>query len=287
MYRRHGDRSAGKLLATGAEIFDAALGGGIPTAGLAEFHGAETRDAGALCGFVLGLIGLFVKAGASAAPVLWTGTADVFHEAGMPYAPGLDRRFGVAPGRLLIAQASKTADVLWIAEEAARLDAISVLVVELRGSPRELDLTATRRLHRRALAAGLPIFLLRHSGAPAPTAAPLRFRVGAASAALRKILGRPFPGSIGPPRFSVTLDKNRFAQHAHFILEWNADERVLPHVRPARSRPEDPVALVSLPSHGAHLAPTPGSVVAFEPARRAAASGGRPSAKQRAAHRKP
>src|SRR5690606_36579311 len=119
---------------------------------------------------------------------------------------------------LLLAEAEKLADVLWIAEEAANLGSLAGILLEVRGSPRHLDLTATRRLHRRALAAGHPLFLLRQAGHAEPTAAALRLVVAPMSAAPRLTLSGPLDGSIGPPGFQVSIDKSRTSPPAAFTL---------------------------------------------------------------------
>src|SRR5690606_16179576 len=53
--RRGGIAGQVPVLPTGAGRVDAALGGGMPLAGLVEIHGRETRDAGAVAGFTLAL----------------------------------------------------------------------------------------------------------------------------------------------------------------------------------------------------------------------------------------
>jgi len=157
MVRRGGAaRNDGRLL-TGVDRLDAALGGGLPRAALTEIHGAGTRDAGAVSGFMLGLAGLLLAArrgtAEATAPVLWIGTAEIFGETGFPYAGGLQAMFGIEPETLLFCEAKKLADALWVAEEAARLKEPAAVVIEVRGNPRQLDLTATRRLQARARAA--------------------------------------------------------------------------------------------------------------------------------------
>ena len=111
-----------------------------------------------------------------------------------------------------------------MAEEAAGNKALSAVVLELRGNPARLDLTATRRLHRRAEQAGRPVFLLRQAAFAEPTAAPVRLLVEPAPAGLRRTLAGPLPRSIGPPAFIVTIGKSRTALPGQFIVEWNADE---------------------------------------------------------------
>jgi len=232
-------------LPTGSERFDAALGGGLPPFGLLEIHARASRDAGAAAGFALALSRLLARERAGA-PLLWIGTSEIFREAGQPYAPGLAARFGIPPQSLMVAEAEKLADVLWIAEEAARLDTFAAVLLELRGSPHRLDLTATRRLHRRALIAGSLFFLIRAAGEAEPTAAPIRLLVAAAPAAPRTTLAGPLAGSIGPPAFHVTVSKSRTSIPVTIALEWNDDAFCERRQRSAK----DYVPVVPVPALG-------------------------------------
>lgn len=274
------------LLATGAHAFDDALGGGLSMAALTEILGVQSRDAGAVAGLVLALAGRLLKKTGAAAPLLWVGTAEIFRESGYPYLPGLLDRFGIAAADLLIAEAPKLADALWIAEEATGLKALTAVLLEVPGNPARLDLTATRRLHRRAQAAGRPVFLLRHAGRAEPTAAPVRLIVAPAPASPRLLLGGSLPGSIGPPGFEIRIDKSRTAPPRQFTLEWNADDHAFAD-RPQQALwPQDHGAVVSLSRHRAHPAPAAGSVVAFTSATGDTPAAGRqPSRQQQPAHR--
>lgn len=295
LVRRSGVAESHGLLATGAQHFDAALNGGLPKAALTEFHGAETRDAGTVSGFALALAGLLLKTAKTPAPTLWVGTTEIFREAGFPYARGLQASFGIAPQDLLYAEAPKISDALWIAEEAAGLTALSAVILELRGNPERLDLTATRRLHRRAQMAGRPVFLLRQAAFAEPTAAPVRLVVTPAPATLRNTLAGSLDGSIGRPGIAVTIGKSRAAQPGQFTLEWNPDERTFldrtrsgaTHQQPRdiRNRTKDPVAVVSLSSGRTDPATAARSVLAFTP-RQSSSPGGQPSRPQRPAHRR-
>lgn len=285
LVRRNGIASAGDFfLPTGVERLDETLGGGLPKAALTEIHGTQTRNAGAAAGLALCLVSLMLKTRQKpGALVLWIGTAEIFREAGLPYAAGLEWLFGLAPDRLLFAEAPKPTDALWIAEEAAHIDELAAVIVELRGNPRGLDLTATRRLHRRAQEAGRPVFLLRQSAEPEATAAPVRLIASPAPASLRHTLAGPLAGSIGPPAITVEIGKSRTALPGKFILEWNSDARTLEE---RRDSPENRVAVVS-PSRGrANPAAAAGTVVAFRPAAGETA-GNKPSREQHPAHRRP
>ncbi|RUW29409.1 MULTISPECIES: ImuA family protein [unclassified Mesorhizobium] len=278
------------FLHTGIERLDTALGGGLPKAALSEIHGLETRDAGAVAGFALSLASLILRE-KQGLPILWVGTAEIFREAGFPYASGLHALFGIEPEQLLFSEAPKLLDALWIAEEAARMTAFAAVMLEIRGSPRLLDLTATRRLHARAQNAGRPVLLLRQAGEAEPTAAPVRLVVSAAPAASRKTVAGPLAGSIGRPAFTVDIGKSRTALPGQFTLEWNPDEHAFAERRPQEERAENPVAVVPVPVRGADPAPASGAVLAFpavaSPAPASPTTCDQPSRQQRPAHRGP
>jgi protein ImuA len=268
------------LLSTGAIHLDNVLGGGLPEAALTEIHGSEIRDAGAVTGFTLALAGLLLRREEKRLPVLWIGINQVFAEMGFLHAPGLASFCGVCPEELLVAQAPKLVDALWIAEEAARLKELSAVFLELQGNPNRLDLTATRRLHRRAQLAGRPVFLVRQAADPEPTAAPVRLIVSAAPATPRTTLAGPLADSIGHPAFAVRVDKSRTALPGEFILEWNPHERAFQERQSENSRP-----VVSTPFLGPDFSPASREVVAFKPFDRTAAADLQPPGKQHPAHR--
>ncbi|WP_246249146.1 ImuA family protein [Chelativorans alearense] len=238
--RPEGAAAPMSLAETGTPRLDAALGGGILQAALTEVIGRETRDSGIVSGFSLALAAIASRAGAFSAegarPVLWVATADILAEAGFPYAPSVEQFFGLTPDRLLLVRANRLEDALWAAEEAARLGGFSATFLELRGNPARLDLTATRRLHHRARDAGRPVFLIRHSSEPEPTAAPTRLLVSPAPSSLRETLAGPLPRSIGPPAFAVTLARSRTGKTGTFTLEWNPHDFVFQERWPTGER---------------------------------------------------
>lgn len=274
------------FLSTGVERLDAALSGGLPKAALSEIHGIETRDAGAVAGFALSLASLILKQ-TQGLPVLWIGTSEIFREAGFPYARGLHASFGIEPEQLLFSEAPKLVDALWVAEEAARMTALAAVILEIRGNPQRLDLTATRRLHARAQSAGRPVFLLRQAAEPEPTAAPVRLIVASAPAVPRDTIVGPLAGSIGRPAFTLTIGKSRTALPGQFTLEWNPDERAFDErwgdERRGEERAKNPVAVVSLSRGRKDPAAASGAVLAF-PAVGSPAAGDQPPQGQRAAY---
>ena len=114
------------------------------------------------------------------------------------------------------------------------MTALAAVILEIRGSPQRLDLTATRRLHARAQSAGRPVFLLRQAAEAEPTAAPVRLIVSSAPAAPRRTIAGPLAGSIGRPAFTVSIGKSRTALPGQFTLEWNPDEHAFEERRPRR-----------------------------------------------------
>jgi len=276
--------SPAPVLSTGVAGFDAALGGGLPLAALTEIHAAETRDAGAAAGLALALVSLLGTAD-TATPILWVGTSEVFREGGFPYALGLRERFGIDPSAFLVSETPRLTDALWVAEEAARAKAFAAVFLEVRGNAQALDLTATRRLHRRAQEAARPLFLLRQAAVPEPTAAPVRLLVEPSKAGLRQTVAGPLPRSIGPPGLVVAIDKSRLALPDAFELEWNPHERSFQERRSGQAAAQDPVAVVSLSQHRADRPPAPRAVVAFRTANGPARH--QPEAEQHPAHSRP
>lgn len=267
------------FLATGVDGFDAALGGGMPRAALTEIHATESRTSGLSAGFAMAVAALAARARVGT-PLLWIGTSEIFREAGFPYAIGMAGRFGVPLASMLFAEAPKLADALWIAGEAARLSTLACVILEQRGNPERLDLTATRRLHRRAIASGRPVLLLRQGAVADPTAAPVRLVVSPAPATPRRTLGGPVAGTIGDPAFLVAIGKSRAAPAGPFVLEWNSHDLAFRERKPAHSR-----RLVSVPRHGADMAAEARSVLAFPPAAAGATAGDQPPGRERAADR--
>ena len=266
LVRRDGIAEAG-LLPIGVEALDRPLGGGLPRAALTELHGAQMRDAGAVTGFALGLASIMLRDTEEPAPLLWIAAGGMAAEAGELYAPGVVFRYGVPPDRLIFSRVRRIEDALWVAEEAASLSALSLVVLEVAASPRKLDLTATRRLHRRAQLSGRPLFLLRHAGRPEPTAAPVRLGIGAAPAGERPLLSGTLAGSIGPPAVTVTVTRSRNHMPASVTLEWSDDARAWrPKDIAVFERPADTGAVAALSPDGSHPAPALGSRLALRDA---------------------
>jgi protein ImuA len=276
------------FIPTGVPCLDERLNGGLPGAALTEIHGGGMRDIGAVTGFALALACLVLQKNTSGGPLFWIGTEDGFHEGGVPYAPALLKDYGIAPERFILSRIRKIEDALWVAGETAKLKSVSALVIEVRGNPARIDLTATRRLQRRASLAGHPVFLVRQSSGTGaaeaePTAAPVRLLLASAPAGFRQTISSPLVGSIGPPAFRVRIDKNRNGLPGQFLLEWNPETHSF-HERPEGHAAENNGIMVSPSRHGPDHAPAAGALMAFGEAE-GGAPRGEPSGEQYAAHR--
>jgi protein ImuA len=230
---------------------DAMLAGGLRRDALHEIRSGESRDAGAATGFAVAVVAHLIT---RSKPVLWiveTASAD---EAGFPYAAGISR-FGLSPAHLIVVRVKKAADVLWVFEEGLRCRGLSAVLAEIRGNPRQLDLTASRRLLLRASEHGVTGLLLRQAAEVEPSAAVTRWVVAPRPAATTD----DYPAGIGNPAWRLTLERNRFGATGAFDLEWDHERATFvasagpahsfPLAAPAPDRPPPPAeagAIVAL-----------------------------------------
>lgn len=222
----------GARFAFGLPVLDAWLGGGLARGVLHEVYAGHVRHLPAAVGFGLGLT---LKASAGH-PLVWVreDLADV--EMGRPYGDGLIA-FGLDPGRLLVVRAENPSDVLRAAAETARCSGIGAALVEVRGMPKALDLTASRRLALAAGVSGVTLVMIRLGTDPAPSAAASRWHVEAATSA-------PLEANApGRPAFTAALLRHRSGIGPRtWQLEWDHDRATFAAPLPRPSRP--------VPTHG-------------------------------------
>jgi protein ImuA len=221
----------GSLLPLGIASLDEALGGGLRRNALHEIRGG-LPEIGAATGFASALLSLVPDK----RPILWILEGASEREGGLPYGPGLVR-FGLDPARLIVVRVRRPGEALWAFEEGLRCRGLAAAFAEIRGNPRKLDLTASRRLALRAGENGVMGLLLRQSGAAEPGAALTRWHV----------LPQPslppagFPAGIGHSAWRLRLERNRSGVTGVFDLEWDhgfqrfapAGLPALPFARPA------------------------------------------------------
>lgn len=194
---------------------DAATGG-LKRGALHDISPIGAPDMAAATGFVLACAGLLLAAAGRDSLWLWVRAEMAGREAGEPYGPGL-LAFGLDPSRLIAVTAKDTTDVLRAAEEGLAARAFAAVLIEPFGDDRHLDLTACRRLSLIADSGRSTGILLRTGGAPGPTSAVTRWRVGAAPSR-----GGRHPGN---PVFEADLARNRLGPVGMWTMEWRSDEQ--------------------------------------------------------------
>jgi protein ImuA len=246
-------RRGGAVLPLGLAELDRALGGGLRRNALHEIRAAETREAPAASGFATALLARL--AGLDDRPALFVIEEEAAREGGEPYGPGLGQ-LGLDPGRLVIVATRRPQETLWVFEEGLRCAGLAAVLCELRGHPRTLDLTASRRLALRARENGVMGLLLRQAAAAEPGAALTRWRVGPRPAATVD----DFAAGIGRPVWRLDLERNRAGQTGSFDLEW--DHGALSFAR-AGDGPSLPVTGAAVPFDRPAVAGPTGPVVAL------------------------
>jgi protein ImuA len=246
-------RRGGAVLPLGIAGLDRQLGGGMRRNALHEIRAAETRDASAAGGFAMALLARL--AACDDRPVLLVIEEEAAREGGQPYGPGLDQ-FGLDPARLVVVRTRRPEETLWVFEEGLRCAGLAAVLGELRGHPKTLDLTASRRLALRARESGVMGLLLRQAAAAEPGAAMTRWRVSPRPAASVD----DFTEGIGRPVWRLDLERNRAGPAGRFDLEW--DHGAL-RFAIAADAPALLVAGAALPLDRPHLAHAPGTVVAL------------------------
>jgi protein ImuA len=204
------------VLSTGHPQADL-LVAGTPAAALHEVRAPLSVDSAAACGFALAL-GL--RAAQDPAWMFWIAEEQAVAEAGAPYGPGISA-LGLGGVRIIHVLVRRTADALWAAGEVSGCTGAGLCIVELRGNPHGADLAFSRRLAMRARESGTPVILLRQGGEEQASAALTRWRIGPAPSDS----GAPGRKWVGPPAFSVKLEKSRGGRSGEWIMEWNGNER--------------------------------------------------------------
>ncbi|HEY6917599.1 MAG TPA: hypothetical protein VI381_08165, partial [Allosphingosinicella sp.] len=151
------DASPSVCFALGAEEADGRLKGGLPSGRLHETISGTAEDDAATAAFTLLLALRAMRAGGS---LLW-----IRHDKGERRSGRLDPHglaaIGADPARLILAKAPTEKAALQAGLDAARCAGLGALIIEIWGRPRELDLTATRKLAFAAEQSGVTAFLLR------------------------------------------------------------------------------------------------------------------------------
>lgn len=201
---------------TGHKALDAALGGGLAQGRVHELFAASVDDAASATGFAAMLA---LRALQPGKVLLWLRTDIAERRGGSFHAPGYVE-LGGDPDALLLALAPDDVTMLRCAADAARCAGLGVVVTECWGTPRALDLTASRRLALAAEKSGVTLLLLRMDAQASPSAAETRWQVMAAPSQ------RLEANAPGPAVLEIELLRRRAGPAGmRWRVEWDRDER--------------------------------------------------------------
>ena len=184
----HGEAYAPRRVALGHAEADATLQGGLALGAMHEVFADAGRQSAAATGFVAGLAG---RCGNETPhrPLVWIRQDFTEIESGAVSMSGL-AELGLDPRLLVTVRAADVDAALRTAADALACDAVGVVVLEVWGEARQLDLVASRKLTLAAQASGVTGLVLRMAAEPQPSTAETRWIVRAAHSPPRAPLER-------------------------------------------------------------------------------------------------
>ncbi|HSZ74867.1 MAG TPA: hypothetical protein VK779_08605 [Rhizomicrobium sp.] len=200
---------AGVRVPLGHAETDARLGGGLLRGTLHEVYAG---DASAATGFAAALAIRTMDD----RDMLWVRQDFSALEHGEMSATGF-LELGLNPSRLILMRAAHAEDALRAGADALSCAGLGAVVIEIPGTPKILDLTASRRLVLAASRKRVTVFLLRFGARPQASAAETRWIVRAAPSHFDD-------EDWGAPRFDAELSRNRHGSTGHWIMEWSAED---------------------------------------------------------------
>src|SRR5712691_11296303 len=224
----HGDAYLPDRVALGHADADATLQGGLAVVAMHEVFAEAGRQSAAATGFVAGLAGR----AAARRPMVWVRQDFVEIESGALSMSGL-AELGLDPRVLVTVRAADVDTALKTAADALACDALGVVVLEVWGEARQLDLVTSRKLTLAAQASGVTGLLLRVAAEPSPSTAETRWIVRAAhspplapSLPAAPLTPAAAWSAWGAPVFDAQLVRNRHGPVGRWIMEWKCDERL-------------------------------------------------------------
>ena len=192
--------------------------------GLHDIAGEAYPDFATALGFALAAA--FAATDDSRKPVFFCEQIISQRDQGSLYGPGL-LQIGITPERLVIASVKTEQDLLWCAEEALSSGGVGAVVLRLSPLEKKYAFTQSRRLHLRALEAGLPAFVARGAPERGAIAAETTWRVSARP-------GKPVDGFaaraaskriLDDARWEARLERARTAAPGSYLLGWSGEKQ--------------------------------------------------------------
>ena len=222
----HGDAYRSDRVALGHADADATLQGGLAIGAVHEVFTEAGRQSAAATGFIAGLAGRVT----ARRPLVWVRQDFTEIESGALSMSGL-AELGLDPCLLVTVRAADVDTALRTAADALACEALGVVVLEVWGEARQLDLVASRKLTLAAQASGVTGLLLRVAAEPQPSTAETRWIVRAAHSppAAHLVPAAPLMPAAswsawGAPVFDAQLVRNRHGPVGRWIMEWKCDE---------------------------------------------------------------
>jgi len=199
------------LVTLGHDLIDQTLGGGLRRGTCHEVYAAAGHETAAT-GFATGLAARL----AQGKQILWIGQEFAWMEYGLPSPTGL-LELGLDPSRLISVAVGQAQDALRAAGDALTCSSLGAVIIEITGSPKVFDLTASRRLVLACAQNSVPAILLRFGAAPQASAAETRWLI------------KPAPSPAGEdgwgkPVFDVSLIRNRNGRMGQWVFSWSCDD---------------------------------------------------------------
>lgn len=187
----------------------------LPAGLVQEVYTDGARESGASLAFALTQAKALLTASRPA--IVYVQLVEDGQFFGLPYGPGLSG-FGLDPNRLVIVRAADMSEFLWAAEEATTCRAVAAIIAEVKGEPKLLNFTASRRLSLRASANRVSLFLLRYGQRRESSAGHLRWRLMTQRSGRHAFDDR----APGKARWHLRLEKGRIAGNQ---LDWMLETR--------------------------------------------------------------
>ena len=197
-------------VALGHSQADAVLGGGLRPGSLHEVFAKGWGGGGFAAALAVRMAG--------AKPLFWVRPDYEALEYGAVSPNGL-AELGGDPRALIQLRARKADDALSAAADILACPHVGVLLLELGGTPKSLDLVASRRLAFAANESGVTVILLREGADCEPSAALTRWQVSSAPS-------RADDDDWGNPVFDAALVRHRAGGLGHFLMQWNPEHAV-------------------------------------------------------------
>ena len=214
-FKIHGETYSPRKVMLGHAEADACLHGGLALGAVHEVFADAGRQSAAATGFVAAL----ASRAAGVRPIVWIRQDFTAIESGVVSMNGLVE-LGLDPRLLVTVCASDVDHALRTAADALVCDAVGVVVLEVWGEAKQLDLVASRKLTLAAQASGTTGLVLRMAAEPQASTAETRWIVRAAHSP------PPAPpwSAWGAPLFEAQLVRNRHGPVGRWIMEWKCDE---------------------------------------------------------------